>query len=239
MSTAAFIGVYSSLTSGPQEKRTSSKRKQYWFVWDNGDAGYSVQALDGAFTPRGEALVIEASTFHATFSPEPTILAAPARRNPVPLPPLQLQPEQQTADRAEVESFLRSHFGSLLSKIRSGDDLPASLKALQALAEVEEGIVPEHKYMFADFGINLRKGKMPEIALEHAKRVLSLAPGDGNAHFNIARIYHTLGRLGEAEQHLLAALEFAPDLEYARDFLVYIGKERHRTERTARGRKRW
>ena len=79
---------------------------------------------------------------------------------------------------------------------------------------------------------------MPEIALAHAKRVLALAPGDGNAHFNIARIYYTLGRLGEAEQHLLAALEFSPDLEYARDFLAYIGRERHRTERAAR-RRRW
>ena len=72
---------------------------------------------------------------------------------------------------------------------------------------------------------------MPEIALVHAKRVLSLAPGDGNAHFNIARIYYVLGKLGEAEQHLLAALEFAPELECAKEFLAYIDKERHRTER--------
>ena len=238
MSTAAFIGVYSSLTSGPQEKRSTTKRKQYWFVWDNEHAGYSVQALDGAFTPQGEALVIETSTFHATFSREPTIFAVPARRSPVPALSLQPQPEQQAANRAEVENFLRSHFGALLLKIRRGDDLPDSLKALQDLAEVEEGIVPEHKYMFAEFGINLRKGSMPEIALSHAKRVLTLAPGDSNAHFNIARIYHTLGRLDEAEQHLLAALEFAPDLEYARDFLAYIGKERRHTERAGR-RGRW
>ena len=234
MGSAAFIGVYSSLTSGAKEKRTPAKRKQYWFAWDNGDAGYNVQALDSAFTPQGEISAIEASAFHASFSPEPTILAAPMRRSPVPSAPLRLQPEQQAADHAEVESFMRLHFGTLLLKIRRGDDLPASLNALQELAEVEEGIVPQHKYMFAEFGINLRKGKMPEIALAHAKRVLTLAPGDGHAHFNIARIYHTLGRLGEAEQHLLAALEFAPDLEYARDFLAYIGRERHQTERAAR-----
>jgi tetratricopeptide (TPR) repeat protein len=230
VSTAGFIGVYSSLTKGPKEERASAKRKQYWFVWDNGEAGYSVQPLDGAFTPQGEALVMEASTFRASFSLEPTILAAPERRSPAPAAPFP-QPEQQAADQAEVENFLRSHFGALLLKIKRGDDLSASLKALQELAEVEEGIVPEHKYMFADFGINLRKGEMPEIALVHAKRVLSLAPGDGNAHFNIARIYYVLGKLGEAEQHLLAALEFAPDLECAKDFLAYIGTERHKTER--------
>jgi len=234
VSTATFIGVYSSLTMWPTEERAPARRKQYWFVWDNGDGGYSVQSLDGAFTPQGEILAVEASTFRASFSPEPTILVAPMGRSPVSAAPSRQQPEQQAAAYAEVEKFLRAHFGALLLKIRRGDDLPASLEALQELAEVEEGIVPEHKYMFAEFGIDLRKGRMPEIALAHAKRVLALAPSDGHAHFNIARIYHTLGRLGDAEQHLLAALEYAPDLEYARDFIAYIGKERHRTKFDAR-----
>ena len=234
MSTAGFIGVYSSLTTGPKEESASAKRKQYWFVWDNGDAGHSVQALDDAFTPQGEALVIDAATLSASFVPEPTILAAPARRRPVPASLSLLQPAQQAAGRAEVENFLRSHFDALLLKIQRGDDLPAALSALQELADVAEGIVPEHKFMFAEFGINLRKGRMPEIALSHAKRVLSLAPGDGHAHFNIARIYYALGKLGEAEQHLLAALEFSPDLEYARDFIAYIGKERRQAKLAAR-----
>ena len=108
-------------------------------------------------------------------------------------------------------------------------DLDA-LQALRDIAEMEEGIVPDHKHMFAEFGINLRKGKLPEIALAHAKRVLSLAPGDSHGHFNIAHIYHTLGELGEAEQHLRTALEFSPDLGHARDFLAYIGKERRQKE---------
>ncbi|MCL1986089.1 MAG: tetratricopeptide repeat protein, partial [Betaproteobacteria bacterium] len=165
---------------------------------------------------------------------EPSILAAPIRQGSFPVPPSPQQdgdlpvktPEQRLAERAEVEQNLRGHFGVLLSKIRRGDDLPEALKALQDIAEVEEGIVPEHKYMFTEFGINLRKGKLPEIALAHAKRVLSLAPGDSHAHFNIARIYHILGKLGEAEQHLLAALDFSPNLEYARTFLAHIAKER-------------
>jgi tetratricopeptide (TPR) repeat protein len=201
-----------------------------------------VQALDSAFQPQGEALAIEPSTFHTSFSLESSILAAPdLRRSPVPgvsfqpqdgIPPVET-PEQHTA-RAEVENRLRAHFGALLLKIRRGDDVPDTLKALQDIAEVEEGIVPEHKYMFAEFGINLRKGKLPEIALAHAKRAVSLSPGDSHAHFNIARIYHMLDKLGEAEQHLLTALEFAPDLEHARDFLAYIGKERHQKQLAAR-----
>ncbi|MCL2123684.1 MAG: tetratricopeptide repeat protein [Desulfovibrionaceae bacterium] len=238
MSTATFIGVYSSMSQEPKAGRGSGKRKRYWFAWDCGDAGYQVQALDKAFQPQSEAVSIDPSTFCASFSLEPSILATPIRKSPVPASPFQPQEgvppaktsEQLGVERTAVENHLRDHFDALLLKTRRDGDPQSLLRALQDIAEVEEGIVPEHKYMFAEFGISLRKGKLPEIALAHAKRVLSLAPGDSHAHFNIARIYHTLGKLDETEQHLLAALEFSPDLECAREFLVYIGKERRQKE---------
>jgi len=233
-----FIGVYSSLLTGPQRGRGAGRRKQYWFVWDYGDEGYRVQELDAAFRAKGELLSMAHANFHASFTPEPSILAAPIRR-PAFSGPLSQDVELGVAEQAAVENHLRAYFGAMLLKVRRGDDIARALQSLREIAEVEEGIVPAHKYMFADFGINLRKGKLPEIALEHAKRVLALAPGDSHAHFNIARIYHVLGKLGEAEQHLLSALEFSPDLGYARDFLAYIGKERHRKEFDARRAQRW
>jgi len=246
VNTTTFIGVYSSLSPAPKEGRGSGKRKRYWFVWDCGDAGYQVQELDRTFQPQREAAPIDPATFCASFSLEPSILATPIRKDPVFASPFQPQAgitpvktlEQRSAERAEVENDLRAHFGTLLLKTRRDADLQNALRALQAIAEVEEGIVPEHKYMFAEFGINLRKGKLPEIALAHAKRVLSLAPGDSHAHFNIARIYHALGKLDEAEQHLLSALEFSPHLECARDFLAHIGKERRQKELDSHGMQR-
>ena len=228
MSGTAFIGVYSSATPRSNEERGAGRRKRYWFAWDCGDAGFSVQALDDAFQPQGEPLPMDFSTFHASFVQEPAIFAAPNR------PQDGATPEQRAAELEEVENHMRAHFGALLLKTRRGDALPDTLQALRDIAEMEEGIASEHKHMFAEFGINLRKGKLPEIALAHAKRVLSLAPGDSHAHFNIARIYHMLGELDEAEQHLRAALEFSPDLGQARDFLAYIGKERHQKGLDAR-----
>ena len=236
VSKTAFIGVYSSSTTKPKEGRGAAKRKTYWFAWDCGDEGYRVQELDDTFQPKGEPLPMDFSTFQVSFVQEPSVFAAPIKLASFPASPVQPQspqpsggaakPEQRAAEWEEVESHVRAHFAALLLKIRRGDGLPDALQALRDIAEMEEGIVPEHKHMFAEFGINLRKGKLPEIALAHAKRVLSLAPGDSHGHFNIARIYHVLGELGEAEQHLQAALEFSPDLGYARDFLAYIGKER-------------
>lgn len=225
MEPGSFIGVYSSATPG--HRRAAHKR--YWFVWDCADEGYRVQALDEVFQPRGEALAVDPTTFTASFSSEPTILSMPPdhrsgggdTRSPG-------TAEQRSRAISELESSLRADFAALLLKARRGEDIPGTLHALREIACREEGIEPEHKFMFAEFGINLRKGKFPEAALEHAKRVLILAPDDGNAHFNIARVYHALGKLQEAEQHLGTALELTPQLEYARDFLLYINKERRR-----------
>ncbi len=227
---SSFIGVYSSSTPG----QDGAQNRRYWFVWDCGNEGYRVQVLDDACRPQGDTLAIDATAFTAGFTPEPTILAAPP----------EARDDGTAADLpadtrgAEVESALRADFAMLLMKVRRGEDVGATLKALEDIARVEKGIVPEHKYMFAEFGINLRKGKLPQTALEHAKRALILAPDDSHAHFNIARIYHALDRPAEAEQHLLTALKFAPDLEYAREFLAFIGRERRQKSAMARRERR-
>ncbi|MCL1984873.1 MAG: hypothetical protein FWG59_00295, partial [Betaproteobacteria bacterium] len=87
MSTAYFIGVYSSLSSGSRTGRGSVKGKRYWFAWDCCDMGYRVQELDGAFQPQGEVLDIDPATLQASFSLEPSILAAPIRQGSFPVPP--------------------------------------------------------------------------------------------------------------------------------------------------------
>jgi tetratricopeptide (TPR) repeat protein len=236
----SFIGVHSSLT--PTQGRGGAARKRYWFVWDCGDEGYRVQALNGAFVPQGEAIAVDATTFAASFSLEPTILAAPlSRAGPASSGSGEGRSgegerERAEAENAEAEKNLRAHFAAQLVKALHGEKKRSTMNALKAIAEIEEGIAPEHKHMFVDFCISLRRSNLPEIALEHAKRVLSMAPDDGNAHFNIARVYHALGKLDEAEQHLLTSLDLDPQLEYSKEFLAYIGKERRLKGRNVRRR---
>ena len=76
--------------------------------------------------------------------------------------------------------------------------------------------------MFADFGIRLRKGDLPEIGLMHAMRALSLAPDDAHACFNVAYICWILGRTSEAKRHLALALHHEPDFGPARRFLTWL-----------------
>jgi hypothetical protein len=241
----SFIGVYSSLT--PARGRGGAAHKRYWFVWDCGDDGYRVQALNGAFVPQGEIILVDPAAFAASFSEEPTILAVPlSRADPASQPDpgegragmsaMEDRKKRAKEEIVEAEKNLRAHFAAQIAKMLQGEEKRNTLNALKSIAEVEEGIVPEHKHMFADFCVSLRKSNLPEIALEHAKRALSLAPDDGNAHFNIARIYHALGKLDEAEQHLLTSLDLDPQLEYSRKFLAHIGRERRLKGRGSRRR---
>ena len=240
MATESFVGVYSTQT--PTKKRGRDvPEKRYWFVWQRGDGTYWVQALGAAFQPQGEPLAIDINTFEVSFFAENTILARP-ERCPVFSEDADAPAEPDEADQAgavaAIERELRARFAALLLRLRRDEDRPDVLRELEELAQSEEGIVPEHKYMFTDFGIDLRKGKLPESALAHARRVLVLAPDDVHAHFNIARVYYSLDRLAEAEQHLLTALAFLPSFEYARAFLEFIVKERRQKSVNTRAERR-
>ena len=124
-------------------------------------------------------------------------------------------------DPDEIEAGLREHFNLLIAK--TGRHVPETIQeSLRDIARVNKGIVKEHKYMFADFGIRLRKGDLPEIGLMHAMRALSLAPDDAHACFNVAYICWILGRIGEARRHLALALQHETDFEPAKRFLAWL-----------------
>jgi len=124
-------------------------------------------------------------------------------------------------DPNEIEAGLREHFNLLIAK--TGRCVPETIQeSLRDIAKVNKGIVKEHKYMFTDFGIRLRKGDLPEIGLMHAMRALSLAPDDAHACFNVAYICWVLGRIGEARRHLTLALHHESDFEPAKRFLAWL-----------------
>ena len=138
-------------------------------------------------------------------------------------------PDRRTQARSlrnpgEIEAGLREHFNLLIAQ--TGKHVPETiLESLRDIAKVNKGIVTEHKYMFADFGIRLRKGDLPEIGLMHAMRALSLAPDDAHACFNVAYICWVLGRTCEAKRHLALALQHEPDFKPARHFLQWLDSD--------------
>lgn len=122
---------------------------------------------------------------------------------------------------AQTERSLRADFATALAQLRRGDR-DRAVRALERLAEAPGEFVPAHRHMFTDFGINLRKSKLPRIAIRHHLRALDLSPDDSHVHFNIARAYYDMGDMDRAERHLRASLDLTPDLEPSRRFLDFV-----------------
>ncbi len=193
-----FLGVYS---------RTFSKQgKTFYFVWTKNNL-YSVQKLDKFFNPIDLLKTIDAVSFKAMFKHEPGMKQIPSANKGVgPKTTLEevLSPEN-------IENTMRSQFKKTLRKVRRDGLNETNALALKNLVQVEEGIVPEHKHMFSEFGIQLRKGKHLEEALAFCKRTLNLAPTDDHAHFNAARVLMDMGNYDDAEQHLITAQMINPE----------------------------
>lgn len=133
----------------------------------------------------------------------------------------------EAARRArQVETDLRGSFRKALRGLNRPREREAALLALEQLAAATEGIAPVHKHMFRDFGVELRKKSLPELALRCGMRVLELAPGDDHAHFNLARILCLLGAYDEAEAHVETAMRLDQVEPVYPRLLAHIRRER-------------
>lgn len=248
MAKGTFLGVYASY-SNKTATNTKKALKHYWFVWEDSN-GYLVQLLDNAYQPIAEPQTLPLEIFKKNFINQPHILAAPItslhpsskndtektitkydkqhkttpNTSQVTKNNFNLKKDmiiEQSEQAKHIDTKLRSEFTTALERWHSGDKL-APLKTFEGLSNIQEGIVPEHKHMFTDFGVNLRKNSLPKLAILHFKRAVELSPEDAHAHFNLARVYYELGNLNEAEQHLERALSISPDFNVATKFLGLI-----------------
>jgi len=94
----------------------------------------------------------------------------------------------------------------------------------QRVVDIEAAFEDEHKHLFNEFGINLRKNKMYDQALEYYNRALKLAKVDENLHYNIARANFEVGNVQKAVEHLKTSLKLNPGFEEGKQFLIYLKK---------------
>jgi len=130
--------------------------------------------------------------------------------------------EQKTPEN--VAKNLKASFEEALTALENGDRRNA-LKVLTKLADTKEGVIPEHKHVFASFGSDLRKQKLPAAALQHQLRVVELSPDDDHALFNVARVYYDMGDYANTIRYLNRAIALNENLKPAQRFLEYVRSE--------------
>lgn len=208
-------------------------QKTFWFVEQHGK-NIECQPLNTNYVPSGPKRKITMDELIAKFSPEPEFYLNSVFPK---MQELQRNIEHGDTHRENGENFaaeyeysralkvdeenVRANFGIGLTYLERGDNAKAE-DIFHRLVKLEATFEPEHKHLFNEFGINLRKSKMLNESMEYYQRALELSPNDENLYMNIARVLLELKDLNGCVDNLLKALELSPRHEASLKFLAWL-----------------
>ena len=212
-------------------------QKNFWFVEQNAAGIIQCQPLNSNYVPAGPKRTLSMEELINKFSPEPefylssvfpkmqelqrTIDAADEHREKNEL--FAAEYEYSTALKVD-EDNVRANFGIGLTYLQRGENDKAE-DIFQRLVKLDAAFGAEHKHLFNDFGINLRKNRMFLQAINYYGRALELTGHDENLHINMARALLESNNIPGCVEHLFTALELAPAHENALKFLDWLVKK--------------
>lgn len=234
-------GVFSSqevrkVGTGTTTRKTVAKT--FWFAEEDADGKLYIQSINSNYIPTGNKRYITKDELIEKYSPEPEFYIQsvyPKMRE------LTDTIERADSAREKGENFsaefeydnalavdvdnVRANFGIGLTYLARGDTDKAD-NIFSRLVNLDGAFEEEHKHLFNEFGINLRKNKMFSQSLEYYLRALSLARQDENLYINIARVYLELKDIPHCAEFLGKALELSPTNETALKFLSWMEAKR-------------
>lgn len=209
-------------------------QKSYWFAQELENGNMEVQPLNVNYVPSGPKNMLPMDEFLEKFSPEPefyTGTVMPKMRE------LEKTIARGDRHRKRGESFsaeyeygnatkvdeenVRANFGLGLTYLQRGATDKAQ-DIFERLIKIEAAYETEHKHLFNEFGINLRKNKMVSQAMEYYNKAMELSQTDENLFYNVARVYFELKDYAKTHEMLVKALEINPDMEEAQKFIAYL-----------------
>ena len=208
-------------------------QKTFWFIEQRGDE-IECQPLNPNYVPSGPKRKISMDELIARFSPEPEFY-----QNSVYPKMREMQQSVRNGDshREKGETFtaeyeysralkvdeenVRANFGIGLTYMERGD-LEKAQNIFERLVKLDGAFETEHKHLFNEFGIHLRKNKMLAQSVEYYQRALELAATDENIHLNLARVLLETKDIGGCIDNLLKGSELAPGHEMIGKFLDWL-----------------
>jgi tetratricopeptide (TPR) repeat protein len=235
-----FMGVFSenvthALGFGSTKRRQSAKT--FWLIERTPQDQLFIQALNEHMVPVGEKKSLPKDRFLADYCPEPDLFMGVVR------PRMQeLEEAIRRGDRhrsqeelfsAEVEYKLalqideediRANFGLGLTFLARGD-AEKGRYVFGKLVSLEAAFRPEHKHLFNEFGIALRKSRMFKESALYYTRALDLAQDDDHLLYNLARAHFELLDFNESHACVQKALNLNPRLAEAEQLLRVLIRE--------------
>lgn len=230
-------GVFSSQEIRKVGTGTTTRRtiqKSLWFCIEGEDGQVEVQPLNVNFIPSGPKKKLSKDDFLAAFAPEPEIYIsnvfpkmrelnktiARADRHRANKELFSAEMEYGNAIKVDEEN-IRANFGLGITYLERGETSKAD-NIFERLVKLDAAFEQEHKHLFNEFGINLRKNKMLDQAIAYYDRAIELAAQDEHLLHNMARAYLDKNDIAGALGYLVQSLELNPRLEPSVKFLMWM-----------------
>ena len=230
-------GVFSSQEVKKVGTGTTTRKtiqKAYWYAIEQPEGDIEVQPLNFNYIPSGPKKRIPKDAFLESFSPEPEFYVsnvfpkikeinktvARADRHRENKEYYSAEMEYGNALKIDEEN-IRANFGLGITYLERGENNKAE-DILNRLVKLEGAFEEEHKHLFNDFGINLRKNAMFDQSLVYYSRALELCDADENLHYNIARVHLEKKDPDAAVDSLLKGLALNPTQETLLKFLMWM-----------------
>ncbi|WP_415718737.1 tetratricopeptide repeat protein [Maridesulfovibrio sp.] len=226
------VQTLSVIGTGTTKKRT--KQTTYWYAEEQANGVLQVQAVNDKFIPTGPQVAVEMEKFLNNYQPEPEIYIDKVLPN---LKKLEKSISLGESHRKNGEIYsaeyefnkamsldemnVRVNFGLGLTYLDRGE-IERADDIFNRLVKLDSCFEPQHKHLFNEFGISLRKNGMRQQALQYYKRAEELVPHDENLHLNIARVHFEMGEIKPCLEHLRSSLRLNPKLEEASIFLNFL-----------------
>jgi len=208
--------------------------KGFHFIEQDDNGTIQCQPINANYVPSGQKRNITLEELVEKFAPEPEFYLNSVYPK---MQELQRTIDSADAHRAKGETFsaeyeystalkvdeenVRANFGIGLTYLQRGENNKAD-DIFERLVKLDAAFEPEHKHMFNDFGINLRKAKMYRQAVIYYNRAMEMTKDDENLHINMARALFETKDIEGCVAQLLKALELVPKQEQATKFLLWL-----------------
>lgn len=230
-------GVFSSQEVRKVGTGTTSRKtiqKTFWFCTELGGGELEVQPLNANYVPSGPKKKLGMEQFLAAFSPEPELYVtsvypkiremdkAVARGDRHRAKQEYYSAEMEYGKALKVdEENVRANFGLGITYLERGETDKAE-NIFDRLVKLDAAFEAEHKHLFNEFGIKLRKNGMIDEAVTYYERAMELASRDEHLLYNLARAHLEKNNIENALEFLLKALDLNPTLEPAVKFILWL-----------------
>ncbi len=209
-------------------------QKAFWYAKELDDGRIEVQPINPNYIPSGPKRVVERENFLKDFSPEPEFYVSTVYPKMRELNKTVSRAERYRSNNetfsAEMEfnnaltldeDNVRANFGLGITYLERGETERAA-NIIDRIVKLDAAFEEEHKHLFNEFGINLRKSRLFDQAISYYERALNLSGPEENLYYNLARAYLENKQPDKTVDSLIETMKLNPTHTEAMRFLMWM-----------------